>query len=193
MKSFAIVLTLTLAACAGSDDSLATTSAALSSDAVQACPIPVLGDIAGHESVFYRCADLHAEHGQGCGADGYLLGYGTKYSERFYRNARPRMSTRGQRWIDDVLVCLQHDLREAIDESTSCEDIRTIAFDSHPACYQDAGFCTLSPFDIAQVVWTVDAQDWLSQDAARQIVVTALGCGKATSTWMHFFFWYLLD
>jgi hypothetical protein len=157
------------------------------------CAIPDVNDIPGHESVFYLCAEQLADFGHGCGPDGYLLGYGTRYSQRFYQQARPRMSARGQRWIDSVLVCLQDDLRETIDATTSCDDIWSLAFDSHPACYLQAGFCTLSPFDIAHVVWSIDAKDWLSRDAARQVVATAVGCGKQYEAWMRFLFGPLAD
>jgi hypothetical protein len=192
----ALVLALVaIGGCAGGDfgENVEASPTALAVDAVGTCPIPQLGDIAGHESVFYLCAEQHADFGRGCGANGYLLGYGTKYSQRFYKQARPRMSTRGQKWIDDVLVCLQHDLRESIDETTSCDDIWTTAFDSHPACYLRSGFCTLSPLDIAQVVWTIDVQDWLSRDAGRQIVNTAVGCGQQYAWWMHLLFAGLID
>jgi hypothetical protein len=159
---------------------------------MQACPIPALGDIPGHEAVFYQCAEQYADHGHGCGADGYLIGYGTKYAQRFYAQARPKMTARGQLWIDHVLVCLQHDLRDAIDSATSCDDIWNTAFDSHPQCYIENGFCSLSPWDIAQVVWTIDTKDFLSQDAARQVVQTAIGCGGEYARWMRFWFWYLV-
>jgi len=193
-RIFVVVLAVsalaTTSACAEDDfgEHLVAQGGEVGADAIATCPIPDANAIPGHESVFYLCAETVADGGQGCGPDGYLLGYGTKYSQRFYKNARPRMSARGQAWIDDVLVCLQHDLRAAIDASTSCDDIWNIAFDSHPQCYLDAGFCTLSPFDIAQVVFTIDAKDWLSRDAARQVVHTAAGCGKQYSLWMRLLF-----
>ena len=189
------LLALALGACTPEEfgENVASETSAVSIDAVQACPIPTPNDIPGHENLFYQCAELHADFGRGCGESGYLLGYGSKYAQRFYRQARPRMSTRGQKWIDDVLVCLQHDLREAIDETTTCDDIWTTAFDSHPSCYVRAGFCTLPPLDIAQVVWTVDAKDWLSRDAARQILHTASSCGREYAGFLRFLFWYLVD
>jgi hypothetical protein len=191
----ALSFLVSLAGCAEDDfgADLASETPAVTADAVGACPIPVLGDIPGHESVFYQCAEQVANYGQGCGADGYFVGYGTKYSQRFYKQARPRMSARGQKWIDDVLVCLQHDLRASIDTTTSCPDIWTTAFDSHPSCYMRAGFCTLSPLDIAQVIWTIDTKDWLSRDAARQLVTTAKGCSREYASWFGFFFGYLFS
>jgi hypothetical protein len=189
-------LLLALAVAAGCDDdfgaNLDEQTNAIDGDPVKACPVPQLGDIPGHESIFYGCAETSADLGRGCGPDGYLIGYGSKYAQRFYQQARPRMTLRGQKWIDDVLVCLQHDLRDQIDSTTSCDDIWTIAFDSHPSCYTRSGFCTLSPLDVAQVIWTIDAKDWLSRDASRQVLTTALGCGREYSGWLRFVFAYLL-
>jgi Stanniocalcin family len=187
-------LSLLASACASDDfgADLGDESFAIAADGVGACPIPQLDDIPAHESVFYECAEQVADLGHGCGEAGYFLGYGRKYSQRFYKEARPRMSARGKQWIDEVLVCLQHDLREAIDETTSCEEIWNTAFDSHPACYVKAGFCTLAPLDIAQVIWTVDARDWLSRSAARQVLQTAVDCGHEYAGWLRFVFGYLL-
>lgn len=180
------VLLFAVTACAADTGA---TEAPLSSDPIQACPIADEAALPGHEATFYLCAEQTAQ----CGPDGYLLGYGTKYAQRFYRDTRPRMTARGQQWIDDVLVCLQGSLRDSIDASTSCDDLRTIAFDSHPACYVEAGFCTLSPWDIAQVVWSIDLRDWLGKDSARQVVTTALDCGNQyTRSIVRALFWYLL-
>ena len=187
-RSILALAALTLAACTADLDTTAATEA-LTDDPVQACPVPDPDAIAGHESELYLCAeDALDALGRGCGPDGYLLGYGTRYSSRFYRETRPRMSARGQQWIDDVLVCLQQTLHDAIDAETSCEDIRTIAFDSHPACYVDAGFCTLPLGDVWQVVRTVEASDWLNLDAARQVVRTAAQCSRSHAFWMHLLF-----
>jgi hypothetical protein len=151
---------------------LSASEQALTDDPVQACPVVEAGDIAGHEATFYACAEetLH------CGSSGYLIGYGKKYAERYYRKTRPWMSAAGKQWIDDVLVCLQEELRASIDSETSCPDVRTIAFDSHPGCYLDNGFCELPFLDWLAVFATVDATDWLSKDALRQIRDVASEC-----------------
>lgn len=141
-------------------------------DPVQSCPVVDAQNIAGHEATFYRCA----EETLACGPDGYLIGYGAKYAERFYRRTRPWMSARGKLWLDRTLVCLQVTLRDRIDASMSCEDVRTIAYDSHPECYVDSGFCALPWSDWFAVLGTVDGIDWLSRDAQRQVIATARQC-----------------
>ena len=160
---------LALSACT---DVVTTRSESLTGDPVTACPVVDAHAIAGHEATFYRCAEqtLH------CGPDGYLIGYGTRYAERFYRHTRPWMSPAGQQWIDDVLVCLQEELRDSIDAETSCEDVRTIAFDTHPDCYVSRGFCDLPFTDWVAVFATVDLGDWFSADAIRQLRDVARAC-----------------
>jgi hypothetical protein len=183
--AIALVAILALPACLDGPPTAEATAAV--TDPISACPIPDEADLAGHEAVFYECAEATAR----CGPDGYLLGYGARYARRFYRETRARMTRRGQQWIDDVLVCLQRDLRASIDSGTSCPDIRTIAFDTHPACYVENGFCTLSPWDVAQVVWSIDSSDLVGRDAARQVVTTALDCGDQYAGWIRGLFWYL--
>jgi hypothetical protein len=160
---------LALSACT---DVVATRSESLTGDPVTDCPVVDAHAIAGHEATFYRCA----EQTLACGPDGYLIGYGARYVERFYRYTRPWMSPAGKQWIDNVLVCLQVSLRDRIDSATSCEDVRVRAFDSHPACYVDNGFCSLPWSDWLAVVATVDGTDWLSREAQRQVKTTAAAC-----------------
>jgi hypothetical protein len=147
-------------------------------DPVKRCAAPTLESIPGHEAEFYACAERWVGDGQGCGAKGYLLGYGQRYAEKFYVQTRPRMSAKGKVWLDHVLVCLQTDLREAIDIDTSCDDIRRTAFDQHPHCYAESGFCTLPLRDVLQVPATIDGNDLFSRDGFRQLLGIIPECGK---------------
>src|SRR6266496_1617089 len=98
MRAAAVVVVATLFGTACTSE-LATTDEAIT-DSIKACPIPSTDAIPGHESVFYQCAETFADGGRGCGPTGYLPGYGTRYAQRFYQQARPRMTGRGQQWID---------------------------------------------------------------------------------------------
>lgn len=151
---------------------LGATTQQVTGDPVVDCPVVDPQAIAGHEATFYRCAEQTLR----CGPDGYLIGYGARYAERFYRRTRPWMSPAGKRWLDATLVCLQVTLRERIDATTSCDDVRTRAFDSHPECYVDAGFCELPLSDWFAVAVSIDGRDWLSADAQRQVTATARAC-----------------
>jgi len=176
--------------CISADPNLGSEQQALDDGTIASCPIPSVDTIAGNANSFYLCADERSNFGDGCGDDGYLLGYGAKYADRFFNRTRRHMTRTGRRWIDDVLVCLQHSLRDTITEEASCPDIRTNAFDSHPKCYVDNGFCTLPVWDILNVVWSVDLTDFASADAARQLVHTAAACGRG---FVRDWFWYLFD
>lgn len=165
---FAFVVAF-LSACSAE---LAVREQQLTGDPVTDCPVVDANAIAGHEATFYRCA----EDTLSCGPEGYLLGYGTRYAERFYRHTRPWMSSAGKRWLDKTLVCLQVKLRERIDASMTCDDVRTIAYDSHPECYVESGFCELPLTDWFAVAATIDGRDLLSQDALRQVTTTAHAC-----------------
>jgi hypothetical protein len=169
LAPLALLLLLAPAACQLDVD---TTSAELAADPIAACPVPRPGAIAGHEADFYRCAEETAS----CGDDGYLLGYGARYAERFYRRTRPLMSARGKQFIDATLVCLQTTLRDEIDAGTSCDDIHALAYDSHPDCYVASGFCDLTWRDWLAVASTIDGHDWLSRDALRQVQATMRAC-----------------
>lgn len=170
-------IALLLVATAACTAELGTTTQDLTGDPVRDCPVVDPAAIAGHEATFYRCAEQTLR----CGPDGYLIGYGARYAERFYRRTRPWMSPAGQRWLDTTLVCLQATLRERIDASTSCDDVRTRAFDSHPECYVEAGFCALPLSDWFAVAVSIDGRDWLSADAQRQVTATARACLGLTS------------
>jgi hypothetical protein len=147
-------------------------------DPIARCAAPTLDAVQGHEAELYECAERWVNHGQGCGASGYLLGYGARYARKFYFQTRPRMSTHGKDWLDHVLVCLQHDLREAIGVGSSCDEVRRTAFDQHPGCYVESGFCTLSIPDLIQVPATIDGKDLFSQDGVRQLFSIAPLCGR---------------
>lgn len=164
-----VVATSAMSACTVE---LGATTQEVTGDSVVDCPVVDPNAIAGHEATFYRCAEQTLQ----CGPDGYLIGYGARYAERFYRQTRPWMSPAGKRWLDATLVCLQVALRERIDATTSCGDVRTRAFDSHPECYVDSGFCELPLSDWFAVAVTIDGRDWLSADAQRQLAATAHAC-----------------
>lgn len=73
-----------------------------------------------------------------CGNQGYPLGYGYKYCKKF--SAYTGFSAEGNKWRDQTLKCLQHELKLTVEltlrtNKNSCADVRTIAFRTHPDCY----------------------------------------------------------
>lgn len=89
-----------------------------------------------------------------CGPAGYPLRYGYKYCIKF-QEERNKLSSAGQKWMIDVMLCLQEKLVPEATETTnitSCKELEDYAFSTHPQCYVDSGFCTLSPVDWAAVI-----------------------------------------
>lgn len=157
-------------------------------DPISRCGAPSRESIAGHEAELYECAERWVDGGRGCGEQGYLLGYGARYAREFYFETRPRMSARGKAWLDGVLVCLQHELRDSIGVGSSCEEVRRTAFDQHPDCYVESGFCTLAIPDLLQIPATIDGRDLLSRDGLRQVASIAPLCGRE---YARIFGWWL--
>lgn len=79
-----------------------------------------------------------------CGSNGYPVGYGNKYCSRFLERY-DKFSPAGKKWIDQTLVCLKNALKDSLlnNDKESCTNLKTIAYDSHPKCYVDSGFCKL--------------------------------------------------
>lgn len=117
---------------------------------------------------YYDCREEHHP----CGSDGYYLGYGGKYCNRFNNETRPELSSDGQAWVDITTRCLQRYLENHIPYDADCDDVRRRAFDSHPDCYVAGGICNLSVSDWWKIFWTVDASDM----EVRQALLTAAAC-----------------
>jgi hypothetical protein len=116
----------------------------------------------------------------GCGArDGYLLGYGRKYCERFLHSTG--WSAAGLRWRDRTLSCLKDALARKLARSPRtcyCGTIRTFAFDSHVRCYtlQSASVCALPLSDIGKIYQVIDAGDLVDPAGVKQALGVTLSC-----------------
>ncbi len=107
---------------------------------------------------YYPCRD--AERDVSCGEEGYFLGFGHKYCERFTQVTFDRLSTDGKRWLDETRVCLQETVDEiAADTDLDCDEVQQRAIDAHPPCYLDSGVCDLPLTDQAKIATTVDVRD----------------------------------
>ncbi len=120
---------------------------------------------------YYLCKEA-ADGADACGEDGYYLRYGFKYCERISVVTRPQLSAAGQAWLDEARVCLMRTIERKIDANESCETRKQIAFDSHPGCYLEAGFCDLPASDMWAVFTTVDPGDFELQ----QVLSTGVSC-----------------
>lgn len=87
----------------------------------------------------------------------YALNYGEKNCLA-YRNDLGSFSPRGQSFVLGTMMCLQDALRPAINCDAQCANLRAIAFNSHPGCYVDNGFCYLTCEDYWQVLMTIGGE-----------------------------------
>jgi hypothetical protein len=114
-----------------------------------------------------------------CGPTGYPVGYGFKYCSKFVKNIND-YPAKGQEWIKKTLVCLKKAL---VPELNSCQNLYNVAFNSHPKCYYDSGFCDmfLDQGNLKQTVTallkTYEIQDFASITSLNQIFETAKLCG----------------
>ncbi|KIY74369.1 hypothetical protein CYLTODRAFT_484685 [Cylindrobasidium torrendii FP15055 ss-10] len=116
-----------------------------------------------------------------CGEEGYPLGYGNKYCNKF-SDEQEKLSAEGKDWMLDTMVCLQTALVPYAtgNTSTTCDELEHAAFATHPACYVDSGFCELPPTDWVAVVDIVGLKTLFeSWDAFLASLEAAEGCLEA--------------
>ncbi|KAH7714149.1 hypothetical protein AAVH_18487 [Aphelenchoides avenae] len=94
------------------------------------------------------------DKGLNCGPDGYMLGYGHKYCNRFYDKYMD-FDRLGQATVSCTAKCLLDKLRPAVTVARRhkqdgdservikgrCDILKEHAYDSHVDCYMDCGFC----------------------------------------------------
>jgi hypothetical protein len=91
---------------------------------------------------FYLCQ----EQKNSCGLQGYNLGFGFKYcSDSRFKLLSEMATLQGKNWVQSVFQCLQKESLKTSNSMTrpTCEQIKDQAYDSHPNCYAQAGFCDL--------------------------------------------------
>jgi len=114
-----------------------------------------------------------------CGPDGYPIGYGQEFCEK-YSDGREALSARGKTWMLDVMQCLQ---RTLVPEATgsaagvTCDVIEKKAFASHASCYVHSGLCWLPPTDWLAIVHIVGIDTLVgSKDALVESLESGGGC-----------------
>jgi hypothetical protein len=114
-----------------------------------------------------------------CGPTGYPVGYGFKYCSKFIKNIA-EYPPKGQEWIKKTLVCLKKAL---LPEFQSCSTLYDAAFDSHPRCYYESGFCDMFIDQgnlrktVSALLNTYEIKDFASITSLKQIFDTAKLCG----------------
>ncbi|MCB0420474.1 MAG: hypothetical protein KDD61_05735 [Bdellovibrionales bacterium] len=139
------------------------------------------------DCTFYRsCLESQYQ----CGQEGYPLGYGEKYCQRFHSLNTPqsfndkRLSTKGVKWRNRTLVCLQDELiREQFQKGfLNCENIKNVGFQTHARCYAkaDPSICGLPLSDWKAIASIVDIKDYGKPESVKQILEVIVACGERT-------------
>tara|TARA_B110000037_G_scaffold210440_1_gene260797 strand:+ start:95 stop:586 length:492 start_codon:yes stop_codon:yes gene_type:complete len=120
----------------------------------------------------YRCADSFQNHGDGCGSEGYALGYGAKYAEIFMWETYEIVEASTQEFLVQNLLCLQESFIFETDTSMTCSELWEHAFASHVGCYVTSGACDLPTTDLVRIFTAIDDQDMGSpeQNAATEAI-----------------------
>jgi hypothetical protein len=79
-----------------------------------------------------------------CHDDGYLLKFGAHYCRAFEKNIE-RFSASGNQVLSVIRNCLQEELEKAPD--LTCENVKSVAAQSHVPCYREAKFCDMNLWD----------------------------------------------
>lgn len=138
------------------------------------CENAVIPSCAVYESCFAKYCPCDGRPGE------YFRAYGLKYCKAFLANST--LSARGKAWRDSTLVCLQESIVPKLDISANpscdCDQMRTIAFDSHVACYTKPGasICDLPSSDVTSIATTVDIKDLFDAAGWRQMRDIAARC-----------------
>lgn len=123
---------------------------------------------------------LQAENIMSCSNNGsnYLTDYGFKYCSEFKKRSK-NWSPQAQVWTKSTGQCLQEMLRDNRETRlTSCQQMESFAFDSHPICYKQYNFCKLPLTERFKVVTTVQVLDLLTVKSLTQGLNIAIGCIK---------------
>lgn len=88
------------------------------------------------------------------GRDNYAVNYGEKYCKK-YNATYHLFSEEGKIWIGEVSKCLQEALVPTLDAGLTCQQVKDIAFKSHPGCYVNSGLCSLPFSDWLKILYTV--------------------------------------
>ena len=114
-------------------------------------------DIRARHGDYYRCLDTTLVGGEGCGPEGYPLGFGAKYADRSFEETWYTLGPEGQAFFLAVSPCLQARLHDDLRADATCDEVWSAGFATHASCYVDSGFCTLPAADLVVIASMFDA------------------------------------
>jgi len=140
------------------------------------CPISTPEDATLNPGEPYRCADNFQNNSQGCGADGYALGYGAKYAEIFMWETYEIVEPSTQEFLVQNLICLQDRFIFDTTPQMTCDELWSHAFASHVECYIESGACDLPVVDLARIFASIEEQDMGSAEQNEAIEAISDHC-----------------
>lgn len=147
-----------------------------SEPAAEPCAPATEADILERRGDYYRCLD---DWLGGCGEQGYPLGYGARYADRYLDEVRAEVSPAGQAFLDTVSVCLQQEMAAFVaDDVPSCDAVWDHGFSSHPDCYVDSGFCEVDLESQLAIAAAVDPADQDLPEQQEQVLDVATRCAE---------------
>lgn len=137
-------------------------------------------DISDQSCKYYDCLETNRK----CGNTGYPLAYGKRYCNTFQGMCSNTLSSaKALSWVRGTTKCLQSFLTVKAIDITTCGQLETTAFDSHPYCYTNGAvdkggvsFCSLLPSEWNRIRACVSFSDRLSANGFKQIAATAKKC-----------------
>jgi len=135
---------------------------------------------------FYNCLETRLK----CGPQGYPIGYGFKYCNKFKPLESDPLTAS---WVKPTRKCLQDFLAgEAaklpatfVPSAQYCATLKDNAFNSHPDCYVNSGpgICALPVLSKAKIFGVVDPGDLFTVASAKQAAIVAGRCGGKLADW----------
>jgi len=133
--------------------------------------VPIADDC----SFYSRCLESKVP----CGEQGYAIGYGQHYCNKFKENST-KFSSRGQQWLSSVLLCLQTKLIDVANGNVvmNCSEIRKFAYNSHAYCYTQSGssICDIPPADWVQL-FIIILKELKDPETWKLMIKVAQSCG----------------
>ena len=135
---------------------------------------------------YYDCVE---QERLSCGADGYAVSYAGRFCRAFsqakFLPTAPGVigelyPANGNAWRDRVRHCLQERMEAHFDQDgvTTCQDLRSFGFSTHPACYTEGpdSFCDLGPDVLVQILTIIGPNILLTEESQKQVFDTARIC-----------------
>lgn len=88
----------------------------------------------------------------------YLSNYGYKYCSRFLK-IRNEWPDKLNNWAKSTSLCLQEMLNNNKERINPCDQLESFAFDTHPICYKQYGYCEFSDEDLQEILKILDDTD----------------------------------